>query len=76
MTFSFLEKFIKTTHNPIIKYDKLCLCTGAQPLTLKKDNPFVISIRDTDTVNVLQEKLSRAKKIVVIGNGGIALELV
>jgi len=59
-----------------IKYGKVCLCTGAQPKLISDDNPFVIGIRDTASVVRLQEKLSDAKKVVIIGNGGIATELV
>ena len=59
-----------------IKYDKLCICTGGKPRLITEGNPYVIIIRDTDTVQNLQSKLSQAKKIVIIGNGGIALELV
>ncbi|XP_008477218.1 pyridine nucleotide-disulfide oxidoreductase domain-containing protein 1 [Diaphorina citri] len=58
-----------------IKYKTLCICTGASPRKIWY-SPHVITIRDTDSVAVLQEKLKSAKKIVVIGNGGIATELV
>uniref|UniRef100_A0A8D8V2V9 Pyridine nucleotide-disulfide oxidoreductase domain-containing protein 1 n=3 Tax=Cacopsylla melanoneura TaxID=428564 RepID=A0A8D8V2V9_9HEMI len=58
-----------------IMYNKLCLCTGASPRKIWY-SPHVITIRDTDSVETLQEKLKTVKKIVVIGNGGIATELV
>ncbi|KAL1457684.1 hypothetical protein WDU94_007887 [Cyamophila willieti] len=58
-----------------IKYSKLCLCTGASPRKIWY-SPHVITIRDTDSVETLQDKLKTVKKIVVIGNGGIATELV
>lgn len=75
------EKIVKTKDKSF-KYDKLCICTGAIPNTIKMDNindttrSNIIYIRDTDTVKQLKEKLANARKMIVIGNGGIALELV
>lgn len=43
---------------------------------IAEHNPFVIGIRDTETVKLFQEKLRNATRIIVIGNGGIATELV
>ena len=64
-------------NDEIIHYDKLCICTGAVPKQLcEKNNPHVLTIRDTDTVRELQKRIVNAKKIIVVGNGGIALELV
>ncbi|XP_064455102.1 pyridine nucleotide-disulfide oxidoreductase domain-containing protein 1-like [Ornithodoros turicata] len=60
----------------ILKYEYLCLCIGARPQLLSTDNPFVLGIRDTETVKVLQERLRKSRRIVVVGNGGIAIELV
>lgn len=59
-----------------IHYEKLCICTGGRPKLHTQDNPFVLGIRDTDSAKEFQKLLSKAKRIVVIGNGGIALELV
>ncbi|KAI9190434.1 Pyridine nucleotide-disulfide oxidoreductase domain-containing protein 1 [Blastocladiella emersonii ATCC 22665] len=55
-------------------YDKLCLATGARPNVLF-DNQHVIGIRDIESVDELCDRLSRARRIMVVGNGGIALEL-
>ncbi|XP_043943747.1 pyridine nucleotide-disulfide oxidoreductase domain-containing protein 1 [Protopterus annectens] len=57
-------------------YEKLCICTGARPKLIAKENPFVLGIRDTDSAQEFQKRLESAKRIIVIGNGGIALELV
>uniref|UniRef100_UPI00358F0E13 pyridine nucleotide-disulfide oxidoreductase domain-containing protein 1 n=1 Tax=Myxine glutinosa TaxID=7769 RepID=UPI00358F0E13 len=57
-------------------YGKLCICSGATPKLLAKGNPFVLGIRDTDSVQELQKRLVGSRRIVVVGNGGIALELV
>lgn len=40
------------------------------------DNDHVIALRDTDSVVQLRDRLSSAKRICLVGNGGIASELV
>ncbi|XP_053110004.1 pyridine nucleotide-disulfide oxidoreductase domain-containing protein 1 isoform X2 [Hemicordylus capensis] len=57
-------------------YEKLCLCAGAKPKLITEGNPFVLGIRDTDSVAEFQKHLAEAKRITIVGNGGIALELV
>ncbi|XP_037771838.1 pyridine nucleotide-disulfide oxidoreductase domain-containing protein 1 isoform X4 [Chelonia mydas] len=57
-------------------YEKLCLCAGAKPKLIFEENPYVLGIRDTDSAQVFQNHLAKAKRIAVVGNGGIALELV
>ena len=80
--FSYSNTFLSIASEVILKsgekinYDKICVCTGATPNVIGNNNPFVLSLRDTDNAKDLQKKLSVAKKIIVIGNGGIALELV
>lgn len=72
------EKFIITGKSNSIGYKFLCLCTGAKPKLIKQaeDNPYVMGIRDTDSVEHFVSKLSSSRKIIVIGNGGIASELI
>ncbi|XP_076010079.1 pyridine nucleotide-disulfide oxidoreductase domain-containing protein 1 [Genypterus blacodes] len=67
---------VQTEDGLVYGYDKLCICSGGRPKLLTRDNPYVLGIRDTDSAQELQKRLSKAKRIVVIGNGGIALELV
>jgi len=62
-------------------YDKLCLCHGARPKLItpyfKTDvSKYVIGIRDTESVATFQEKLKTSKRICIVGNGGIATEMV
>uniref|UniRef100_A0A8U8CJV3 Pyridine nucleotide-disulfide oxidoreductase domain-containing protein 1 n=1 Tax=Geospiza parvula TaxID=87175 RepID=A0A8U8CJV3_GEOPR len=57
-------------------YEKLCLCAGAKPKLIVDGNPYVLGIRDTDSAQAFQKNLAQAERIVVVGNGGIALELV
>lgn len=40
------------------------------------DNLFVIGIRDTESVRDFQSRLQNCRRMVVVGNGGIATELV
>lgn len=70
------EHVVVTEAGLEIPYTKLCICTGAKPNLLASDSPHVIGIRDTETVKDLERRLKHAKKIVVVGNGGIAMELV
>nr|XP_012291113.1 pyridine nucleotide-disulfide oxidoreductase domain-containing protein 1 isoform X2 [Aotus nancymaae] len=56
-------------------YKKLCLCAGAKPKLICEGNPYVLGIRDTDSAQEFQKQLTKAKRIMIIGNGGIALEL-
>ncbi|XP_054845312.1 pyridine nucleotide-disulfide oxidoreductase domain-containing protein 1 [Eublepharis macularius] len=57
-------------------YEKLCLCAGAKPKLITEGNRFVLGIRDTDSATEFQKHLAKAKRIIIVGNGGIALELV
>ncbi|XP_077196275.1 pyridine nucleotide-disulfide oxidoreductase domain-containing protein 1 [Paroedura picta] len=57
-------------------YERLCLCAGAKPKLITEGNPFVLGIRDTDSAAEFQKHLAKAKRIIIVGNGGIALELV
>lgn len=71
-----IEKILKTASGKLIKYQKLCLCTGASPKIIAENNPYVIGIRDTESVTNFLEKLKGARRIAVVGNGGIATEIV
>ncbi|XP_048240124.1 pyridine nucleotide-disulfide oxidoreductase domain-containing protein 1-like isoform X2 [Haliotis rufescens] len=59
-----------------VQYDKLCICSGGKPKVISNGNKHVIGIRDTESVKVFQQRLTAARRIVVVGNGGIATELV
>lgn len=60
----------------VIQYELFCICTGGRPKVIAKENPYVIGIRDTESVKEFQKKLREARRILVVGNGGIATELV
>ncbi|GJQ09179.1 hypothetical protein GpartN1_g5231.t1 [Galdieria partita] len=57
-------------------YDKLCLCTGAIPRSIAPDNPRVLTLRDTTSLEKLCKAVRSCRRIAIVGNGGIALELV
>eukprot|EP00002_Diphylleia_rotans_P032006 TRINITY_DN6680_c0_g1_i3.p1 TRINITY_DN6680_c0_g1~~TRINITY_DN6680_c0_g1_i3.p1 ORF type:complete len:320 (+),score=49.44 TRINITY_DN6680_c0_g1_i3:55-1014(+) len=56
-------------------FERLCLCTGGVPKIISHE-PNVIGIRDTHSVNDLCRRLRSARTVLIVGNGGIALELV
>uniref|UniRef100_A0A1Q3FHV2 Putative cdna sequence n=1 Tax=Culex tarsalis TaxID=7177 RepID=A0A1Q3FHV2_CULTA len=70
--------FVKTKGGRKIRYRYLCICTGARPKLIDRagDNPNVIGIRDTESVQEFQKRVKNATRLVVVGNGGIASELV
>lgn len=72
------EKIVLTKTNIMIKFKYLCLCTGAEPKLIPNAAGYeeILAIRDTDSVNNLLNKLSHAKRVIIVGNGGIASELV
>ncbi|KAI0986290.1 hypothetical protein GJ496_000082, partial [Pomphorhynchus laevis] len=54
---------------------KLCICSGGRPKLIDNSNEHVLGLRDTDSASCLSDKLKNAKKVAVVGNGGIAMEL-
>lgn len=69
------EHSVVTENGDVYFYKKLCICTGGRPNIIAK-HPRVIGIRDTESVQQLKSRLSKAHRVVIVGNGGIALELV
>ncbi|KAG7199237.1 hypothetical protein KM043_018106 [Ampulex compressa] len=69
-------KLIYTQTGKTVKYKMLCLCNGASPKLIAKHNDFVIGIRDTESVTHFLQKIHNARKIIVVGNGGIATEII
>ncbi|MCL4127036.1 UNVERIFIED_CONTAM: hypothetical protein GTU68_036579 [Idotea baltica] len=57
-------------------YSKICICSGAVPKVIFPSNPNVLWIRDTESVTKFQQKIRKSKRIVIVGNGGIATEMV
>ena len=59
-----------------IAYDRMCVCTGAAPRPLVDASPLVLCIRDTETISDLVSRLVGARRVVIVGNGGIALSMI
>ncbi|XP_015113870.1 pyridine nucleotide-disulfide oxidoreductase domain-containing protein 1 [Diachasma alloeum] len=70
------SKTLETESKKLIKFKKLCICTGARPRLICEDNPLVLGIRDTESVENFSRRIPEARRIVVVGNGGIATEIV
>ena len=70
------EKVVRVNGGGELRYDKLCICTGGQPRVITRNNPRVLGIRDTQSVIHFQELLKDAARVMVVGNGGIATEIV
>ena len=60
-----------------LPYDRLCVASGARPRQLAcAAGHAVLQLRDTDDVRALAARLNTARRVLLVGNGGIALELV
>lgn len=75
------QRIIKTVEqNCLIKYEYLCICTGARPKFIDRVNEsnqkYILGIRDTESVCDFEKRIQNSRKIVIVGNGGIASELV
>ncbi|KHJ84909.1 pyridine nucleotide-disulfide oxidoreductase, partial [Oesophagostomum dentatum] len=68
------ELYLSNNTEPL-KYDRLCIATGANPLA-PFSNAKILTIRDTESAEELQRRLKDAKHVAVVGNGGIATEVV
>jgi len=71
-----IKKLIEIGNEKVISFKMLCLCTGAKPKLIAENNDFVIGIRDTESVLQFSHKLRDARRIIIVGNGGIATEIV
>ncbi|XP_059470372.1 pyridine nucleotide-disulfide oxidoreductase domain-containing protein 1 [Neocloeon triangulifer] len=73
-------KQLKLSDGRVACYERsVCLCLGASPKKLcgsENAADLVLTLRDMESVASLMEKLKSAKKVAVVGNGGIATELV
>uniref|UniRef100_A0A914W1R7 Pyridine nucleotide-disulfide oxidoreductase domain-containing protein 1 n=1 Tax=Plectus sambesii TaxID=2011161 RepID=A0A914W1R7_9BILA len=69
------SKCVRLDGGGVVRFKKLCIATGARP-KMQFESDFVLAIRDTETVKTFQRRLKDAKRIVIVGNGGIATELV
>lgn len=75
------ERILRTAEqNYLIKYEYLCICTGAQPKIVDEidetNQKYILGIRDTESVCDFEKRIQNSRKIIIVGNGGIASELV
>ncbi|XP_043263079.1 pyridine nucleotide-disulfide oxidoreductase domain-containing protein 1 [Colletes gigas] len=70
------NKQILTKNGRIVNYKILCLCNGARPKLITERNKFILGIRDTESVIQFSQKIQNSRRIIVVGNGGIATEIV
>ncbi|CAH4032221.1 pyridine nucleotide-disulfide oxidoreductase domain-containing protein 1 isoform X1 [Pieris brassicae] len=61
-----------------ITFEAICICTGGIPKLISDSKKIsrIIGIRDTESVEHFQEKLRNGRRMVVVGNGGIASEII
>lgn len=65
-----------------LAFDVCCVATGARPWVpavfdgaADGVKTRVLTVRDTDDVGVLRAALGEARRVLIVGNGGIAMEL-
>ncbi|KAG0717018.1 Pyridine nucleotide-disulfide oxidoreductase domain-containing protein 1 [Chionoecetes opilio] len=69
------NQLVFTSSGRCFSYQQLCLCTGATPKLLS-EGPHVLWLRDTESVLQFQSRIKDARRIMIVGNGGIATEMV
>ncbi|XP_030035946.2 pyridine nucleotide-disulfide oxidoreductase domain-containing protein 1 [Manduca sexta] len=67
-----------TDQGVVIQYDVMCLCTGGIPRLISESSKCsrILGIRDTESVKEFQARLKSGRRMVIVGNGGIASEIV
>jgi len=71
-------KIIETKKGEEIKYDKLIIASGSDPMVppikgSEKDNVFIVK-KDEKYLNSLLKEINKAKNMVIIGGGFIGME--
>ncbi|EGT52357.1 hypothetical protein CAEBREN_30867 [Caenorhabditis brenneri] len=61
-----------------LKFDKLCIATGSRPKLQDQlgSDPRFLFLRDTQSAEQLKHRLENSKNLLIVGNGGIATELI
>lgn len=67
---------LETSSGRRLRYGRVCVCSGARPKPTLTEHPVVLTLRDTESVRALQARVAGARRVLVVGNGGIATELV
>lgn len=73
--------YLHTSHCEKIKFDAVCIATGARPFvpggvrgSLVEER--VLTIRDVDSVERVREMVGKSRRVLVVGGGGIGMEIV
>ncbi|CDF37338.1 unnamed protein product [Chondrus crispus] len=70
---------VRCQSGAVFRFSACCIATGAAPFSphaLRAAGDSVLTLRDTCSVDSLKRKLAGARRAVVVGAGGIAMELV
>lgn len=72
------SKLATTDGGVVIQYEVVCICTGGIPRLISDSNKSkrILGIRDTESVKEFQDRLKSGRRMVIVGNGGIASEIV
>ncbi|EFO85960.1 hypothetical protein CRE_01577 [Caenorhabditis remanei] len=72
------KKDIQLQNHEKLKYDKLCIATGSRPKLQNElsADPRFLFLRDTQSAEQLKHQLGSARNVLIVGNGGIATELI
>ncbi|XP_059060156.1 pyridine nucleotide-disulfide oxidoreductase domain-containing protein 1 [Achroia grisella] len=73
-----VNKVVTTDGGILLEYNVLCICTGGIPKLISDSNNSkrILGIRDTESVHEFQSKLKSGRRMLIVGNGGIASEIV
>ncbi|CAJ0958813.1 unnamed protein product, partial [Mesorhabditis belari] len=75
-SWDYKNKSLYFSNGKKLAFDRLVIATGARPKNPYPHVSRVLTLRDTETARHLEERLAGARKVAIIGNGGIATELV
>jgi len=72
------ESIVKTAKNDSVKYSKLMIATGSEPVIppiegASKKGVFIVK-KDDEYLSILLEEVNKARDIVIIGGGFIGME--
>lgn len=54
----------------------MCVCSGSIPKVVDFNSSYIMGLRDTDSAVEMKLKLAKSRRVCVLGNGGIATELI
>ncbi|CAJ0569350.1 unnamed protein product, partial [Mesorhabditis spiculigera] len=76
IAWSYENKDLELGDGSHVPFDYLVIATGARPKNPYPEVGRILTIRDTETARQLEQRLAGAKRVAVVGNGGIATEII